>query len=436
MAPLPSLEPGLNAPEERPHALPVAPRERLSAVDTLRGVALLGILIMNIPFFALSSFGFFNPNISGGFEGIDRAAWLVSHLFFDQKMMAIFSMLFGAGMVLLTERTGARGASPAAIYYRRIAWLLVIGMLHAYGLWTGDILVSYALSGLIIYPLRRLSVPALITTGAIVAMIAVPIWVAMGLGMGWAREHEPDMFAQMTEGFVPTPEKLEKERLAMTGGYGAYAAHTAENSALMQLIFFPTWALWRCTGLMLIGMGLMKAGVFSGARSTRFYGILATVGFTVGLAIVGTGAAQLIETKFEVVQMFTVNWHLNYVGSIGVALGWVGLTNLVLKFGVAQWLTARLAAVGRMALTNYLSQTIICTTLFCGWGFGLWEKLGRAELLGVVLMIWIAQLLVSPWWLSRFRFGPAEWVWRSLTYWERQPMRLAAGPAPASPGAA
>jgi uncharacterized protein len=389
---------------------PVAAGERIAAIDVLRGVGLLGILTINIGSFALPDVIFRDPRAAGGFAGANFAAWLGCYLLFDQKMMSIFSMLFGAGLVLQTERSDARGASLTATYYRRVFWLLVIGLLHAYLLWEGDILTAYALCGMVLYPFRRLRPYALIVLGLVVFLLAVPLNVAAGL----AGPSDPI-----------TAEDIARDIAVHHGGYWELLRYRAEQSMWMQTVFFVLWAGPRAAGLMLVGMALMKLGVFGAARSFRFYAALAAVGYGVGLPVVGLGAYQLVRHDFDEVYQSLVGGHFNYLGSLLVALGHVGTVMLLCKAGALPWLTARLAAVGRMALTNYLMQTLLCTTLFYGYGFGLFDRLDRAQLLGVVGAVWLLQLAYSLPWLRHFRFGPAEWLWRSLTYWRPQPMRVA-----------
>jgi uncharacterized protein len=397
---------------EPPPLAPVAAAERVAAVDVLRGVALLGILTINIGSFALPDVAFRDPRAAGGFAGANFAAWLGCHLLFVQKMMSLFSMLFGAGLVLQTERSDARGASLTGTYYRRVLWLFVIGMLHAYLLWEGDILTAYALCGLVLYPFRRLRPAWLIALGLAVFLLAVPANVASS----FLGPSEP-----------VTAEAIARDVAVHRGGYGELFWYRAEQTMWMQTVLFVLWAGPRAGGLMLVGMGLMKLGVFSAARSYRFYAVLAAVGYGVGLPVVGIGAYLLLRHDFDEVYQSLVGGHFNYLGSLLVALGHAGTVMLVCKAGALPWLTARLAAVGRMALTNYLMQTLLCTTLFYGYGGGLFDRLDRVELLGVVAAVWLLQLGYSPLWLRYFRFGPAEWLWRSLTYWRPQPM-LVAGP--------
>jgi uncharacterized protein len=174
--------------------------------------------------------------------------------------------------------------------------------------------------------------------------------------------------------------------------------------------------------LMLIGMGLMQLSVFAAERSFRCYATLVVLGYLLGLPLVSYGIRDMTNHSFDLLRQYVWSGHFNYLGSLFVALGHVGVVMLFCKAALLRWLTERLAAVGRMALTNYLMQSILCTTLFEGWGFGLFGMLDRTQLLGVVAVIWLLQLALSSVWLRYFRFGPMEWLWRSLTYWKRYPL--------------
>jgi len=174
---------------------------------------------------------------------------------------------------------------------------------------------------------------------------------------------------------------------------------------------------------MVLGMALVRTGVLTGHRSTRFYAIAAAACYLIGLPMVILGIIDNEAHSFEPVRAALVGTPANAIGSLPVALGHAALLLLVVKLGALKLLRRALSAVGQMAFTNYLSQTIICTTLFYGYGFGLYGKLDRPALLAIVIAIWALQLVWSPLWLARFRFGPAEWLWRSLTYFRLQPMR-------------
>ena len=410
---------------------PVRESDRIDSIDVLRGLALLGIFVMNIPSFALSGYSFFNPPLDGGFEGADYWAWLLSHMFFDQKMMSIFSMLFGAGVILFTSRLERkRGRGIAGVHYRRMAWLLAIGMLHAYLFWFGDILVTYALVGMLVFLLRKLPPVWLVVIAAILLPISPILSIAQQLGFEYVRGQAEqgnaqfsEMWAEMKVGFYPTETELDEERQTFMSSFFGRVEGAAINVFFMQTYVFITWAVWRVTAMMLLGMALFKWGVFSAERSYRFYGVLMGAGLLFGIPMILLGVSGMHASDFDTLKYFGVNGAFNAFGSVGVALAWVGLIMMVCKAAVAAPVRAGLAAVGRMAFTNYLSQTVIASILFYGWGFGLYGQLSRSELLLVVAGVWAFQIALSLVWLKHFRFGPMEWLWRSLTYWRRAPMR-------------
>lgn len=409
---------------------PTTQADRIDAIDTLRGVALLGIFVMNIPIFAFTGTAFFNPPAGGGFDGLDYLTWLVSHLLFDMKMMAIFSMLFGAGVALMAERLDATGRNPAAVHYRRMLWLLAIGMVHAYLIWFGDILVTYALIGMMVYPLRKLRIKWLLLIAGLLFPVGMALSGLQQLLFETMRSAESggmaDAWKEMSIMFYPTEASLEDERQKILGGFFARALAQMPDVIMMQTWVFAMFTLWRVSALMLLGMALHKAGVFRAARSTRFYATMLAAGATGGGGLVGAGVLINHANDFDPVAFFGVVGWFNYLGSVGVALAWVALVMLLCKSGAMAWLRHALASVGRMAFTNYLSQSLIGAFIFYGWGLGYFGQFSRAELVPFILGVWAFQLILSPLWLSRFRFGPMEWLWRSLTYWKLEPLRRAA----------
>jgi len=446
-----SLAPDTTAIEaevsEKPRAEPVTATERYFAVDVLRGFALLGILAMNIVDFGWPGAAYANPMRGGGFEGTDRAVWFFNHLVFEMKMMTIFSMLFGAGFVLMDHRASMRGASIRGVYYRRILWLLVIGLVHAYLIWDGDILVAYAETGLFLYLFRNKTPRTLIILGISALLVLVPLIVGIGSAINFMKAATVRVEAQIKENQKPTwldqrahdfwtrnlekefkrdPETLAKnwaDDLAVhRGNYFGIVKHRAPHLLMAQTIGFLLGGGLFAASRMLVGMGLMKLGVFSAQRSRRFYWWLVAIGYGIGVPLMVFDAIKLIQNEFSfdyLIMHYGVFY--NAFGSLVVALGHVGMLMLVVQSGLIGWLTTRLAAVGRMALSNYLTHSLVCTTLFYGYGFGLFGHINRTGLAGIVLAIWIFQLVVSPIWLKHFRFGPAEWLWRSLTYWRLQP---------------
>lgn len=423
---------------------PVAPSERVASIDVLRGFALLGILVINIELFALPGMVIFDPTVAGGFSGVNLLTWKFSSLFFLQKMMAIFSMLFGAGLVLMFDRFEGRGMRLGSVYYRRLLWLILIGLAHSYLIWYGDILFTYAICGLLLYFFRRRSAKVLVILGVCVLLFGMLLGYGSGYQFRILREASvevedarakdvaipeykvamADAWERIASAFTPTEERIAEEIEAYRGGYISNLAHRVPAAFMMQTQALAFMVFWRVMGLMLLGMALVKLGVFSALRSMRFYVLLAVIGYAIGLPLSVIGDNAMITHNFEIVHRFMVGSQLNYVGSILVALAHAAVVLAICKAGALVKVRRLLAGVGRTALTNYLAQSLICTSIFYGYGLGLFGRVERSWLLGFVLGIWIVQLAVSRWWLDRFQFGPAEWVWRSLTYWRRQPMRI------------
>ncbi len=422
---------------------PVAAGERIASLDLLRGVAILGILVMNIYAFAMPFAAYFDPYRMGGNEPWNIGTWVFTHIVFDQKFMTIFAMLFGAGMVLMMERAEARGARFGPIFFRRQFVLLLIGLAHLVFLWLGDILSYYALISMAMFFFRRWSPRRLLVLACL--MLPVPLLLNYGTSFYMAElmqqsasiEERLDAGEEISADdervleewranrtfFAPTDEDTARDLEAHRGTWRDAVQYRVENSLPMLLYAVPFFMLWRVGGLMLIGMALMKLGILSAQRSTDFYRRLALLGYGLGLPLAAFSAWNFFAHDFDPVFNLRAGNTPNYVASILVALGHIAAVMLVARSGVLAGLVRRFKAVGRMALTNYLMHSIVMTTLFYGYGFGLYGSVPRLwQMLFVVALIGL-QLLLSPWWLSKYRFGPAEWAWRSLTYGRRQPLR-------------
>jgi len=431
-----------------PHAaatVPVVGTERIDAIDKLRGIAVAGILVMNIYGFAMSMTAYQNPLAWGGTEWYNLGTWFFTHIFFDQKFLPIFSMLFGAGLVMMASRAEAKGVTYGGIWYRRNFWLLLIGMVHGYLIWFGDILFHYALFGMLIYPLRNIKPRALITVACIVLPIALIFGTLGGVYMQKLQtasveisqlqaageeltEEQSTMLQQWGEvsAFVGPPEvAVQNDNDAYRQGYREIVAHRLPTTTMMQTEG-ALFLLWRVGGLMILGMALMKLGVLSGERSNAFYIRMMAWCYVVGLPIVLFSAYDLNAHQWDAMYIFRFGGWWNYFGSIVVSLGHIAVFMLIINNGVLANLMQRFAALGRMALTNYLMHSVILTTVFYGYGLGLYGTVARFWQMGFVVAVVGFQLWFSPIWLKNYRFGPVEWLWRSLTYWKRQPMRRAA----------
>ncbi len=405
-------------------AAPVAQNARIDAIDVLRGVALLGILVMNIQAFAMPQASYFNPTAYGDFTGVNLYVWAAGRMLADQKFMTIFSMLFGAGIVLMAQRAETRGVARQ-MHYRRMGWLLVIGLLHAHLLWSGDILFLYAVCGMLVYPLRRQPPGRLLVLG--VVLLAVASAYSIGSGVSLPYWPEEARVAFTADVWQPTPAMINAELAAYRGGWLDQQPVRSEGAFAFETLVLITWGVWRAGGLMLIGMALFKHGVFSARRSTRFYVALIAVAVAVGLPLQAYGILLDFARGWPVWSFF-VGVQFNYWPSIAVSLGYVGAVMLACRTAALRPYTRPFAAVGQTTLSNYLLQTVICTTIFYGHGLGWFGSVDRAGQAGVVAAVWVVQLLSSTLWLRRFRFGPAEWMWRSLTYGVCQPLRKTPAP--------
>ena len=388
----------------------------------LRGFALFGILLMNIQSFAMPEAAYLIPAAYGDLTGANRIVWWFSHLFADQKFMTLFSMLFGAGIVLMTAKAERGGKRSLGLHYRRMFWLLVIGLLHGYLLWSGDILVLYAVCGFILYWCRRWPARWQLATGILVFAVGPLVGLAGAQMLAFA---PPEVRAELVTDLWPPADVIQAELAAYRGGWRDQMAVRVPTTFEMETMAFLYWGLWRAGGLMLMGMALFKWGVFSGERSARFYTVLIAIGALVALPVIAYGARQ----------NFIQDWDPIYT-RLGAGLPIQLLGQRVCQPGLrrrdrvlaarrlaARGCSERVAAVGRTALTNYLAQTLLATFIFYGHGLGLFGSVTRAQQLLVVLGIWTIELIISPLWLRYFRFGPVEWLWRSLTYWRVQPMR-------------
>ena len=388
----------------------------------LRGTAVLGILLVNVRGFAMVPAAYWNPTANDSLGGAGFLVWAAVHLLADTKFISIFSVLFGAGMAMMADRAAQRGISGASLHYRRQLWLLAFGLAHAYLIWAGDILVSYALCGCLLYPLRNLRPRRGIVLGACVVAVVFPIWLGIAALIPALSGEE---LAAMKADWAPPAEVMDAQIAAFRGSWLEQMPLRSMGALEFQTTAFMGYALWRAGGLMLVGMALYRLGVLAASRSTAFYKRMAVTGLAVGLPVVAAGMLYNIRADFAWDRSMYQGALFNYAGSLGVFLGYVGLVMLAVKAKRLPGLQARLAATGRMALTNYIAQSVLCTLVFYGHGLGLFERVGALGQMGIVLAVWAAQLAWSPWWLRRFRFGPLEWLWRSLVYMKRQPMRAA-----------
>lgn len=401
---------------EQISVVPVDQAHRQLSLDFIRGIAIFGILIMNIQLFGNVFTSYFNPTVNGDFTGINRATWYITHIFFEQKFYTIFSMLFGAGVVLMAEKAAAKGASAAKIHYRRNLILLVFGACHGFFIWYGDILLTYALFALFVYAGWKSKPRNLIIAGLLLSIL-ISLLMLSGAG-----SMPPEEVAKMQNQFLPSLDIIQREVQAYRGGWSDNQVLRLE--AMQQMIGFIAIFGIRIAGCMLLGMALFKLGIINGLRSKNYYRNLALLCLIPGLLIVTYGATLMVESGFEdAIKIQMVYGQINFLASIVVALGYIGLFHWFYLSDGGRWFKSRFEAVGQMAFTNYISQSVLCTLIFYGIGFGLFSTLSRAELILVAIAVFTLQFVWSKWWLEKFNFGPLEWLWRSLTYFKLQPFK-------------
>ncbi len=430
-------------------AAPISQQERIHMLDSLRGIAILGILLMNIPGFGLGHLAIFDFSVQPQGD-INYFFWYVfGPGVFEGSMRGLFSMLFGAGMYIFVTRLEKRttGLMPAELFIRRQLWLLLFGMFHAYVLlWFWDILYHYAICGIIVFAFRRMA-PKYLLIAAMACLVLMTARENRDLykrkeviskgelvaaidttktKLNEKQKEELGAYNDLKEKSKPEEKKkkLEKQVKEITGSYAElYEARSrmAEEGETMAMYY---WAIFDVPLFMFIGLAFFKLGILQGEAKTKVYAWMAAIGLIVGLPL------SYLFVNYDVSHHF--NWFeilknkkfefyelQRFIHSIGI----FGLIMLMYKSGWFKWLFALMRPVGQMAFTNYLMQSVICGIIFMGIGFGLFGKLQYYQLFYVVAGVWIVEITWSHIWLRYFRFGPFEWLWRCLTYWKRQPFR-------------
>ena len=422
--------------------------ERIKALDTIRGIVLLGILLMNINGFGLAN-AYSNPTVAGGAEGLNLYTWITTNLFFEGTMRGLFSLLFGVGMFILISRSQDRAAGIAGpdIYFRRLMWLLFFGLIHGYLLlWSGEILYDYALMGFLVYSFKSAAPKKLILIACFLICVGT-LWnyvtyqnnitLTENVATGQSQKASGQALTEEQQEAIVTWEKMEKKKSPafvneynekMRSDYFTVVKHLAPHNMETDTIWFYQWDVWDILSMMLLGIAFFKLDILSAKKSYQFYGGMVAAGYIAGLAINYYELQIILRDNFSFLA-FSKADVTYYLGRLAISIGHIGAIMILVKAPVLMWLKRRLAAVGQMALTNYIMHSIICMIVFTGVGFGLFGKLQRYELLYVVFSIWIFQLIISPIWLKYFEFGPLEWLWRRLSYLQKPVFKKKSIPA-------
>jgi uncharacterized protein len=409
--------------KEKPAAMPVARAQRIPVLDVLRGISLLGILLLNIPEFSGPIELDNNPTLVGHHDQLNITVWIVRMLFFDGKMRAAFAMLFGAGVILFTQHAEARGLGSKVgdLFVRRNLWLMIFGMLHAYLIWYGDILYSYGLVALLfLYPFRSVR-PRLLLAGGMLVLCLVQMRTFVHVIREYGQSNQ--ITTQANEQQLKTKERTDDLK-HMRSGYWEIVRFRAKLAKFLETDSLYLLGFADSLSMMLIGMALLQTGFLNGLLPDRVYAWTAAVCYVVSISVMGFGVYKTVNAHFAPATLHLYIWtSYQFVRLIG-ALANLSVIILAFKRNWFSLLVKRLAAVGQMALSNYVLTSVLCSLFFNGYGLGRYGQLEYYQLFYVVAVVWTVILVISPAWLSRFRFGPLEWLWRSLTYWKRQPMRL------------
>ncbi len=428
-------------------AAPIGQQERILLIDSLRGIAILGILLMNIPGFGIPVVGAYDYSVLKSSD-LNYSFWYIfGPGVFEGSQRAIFSMLFGAGMYIFTTRLEKRvdGGLASELYMRRQLWLLVFGIVHGYLLlWFWDILYSYAICGIVLFAFRRLK-PKHLLMAAGVCLLLMTVRENVDLYRDKGVIKRGEMVAAIDTTQVKLTEK-QKEQLGALDGWkkrsdpeekkkkwnkateeitGSYAELYKARSRMTadgQTNGMYYFLIWDVLLFMFIGLAFFKLGILQGEAKTKVYAWMTVLGLGIGLPLSYLFVTYNVNLNFNWLEIAkNKSFEFYEIQRLVHSFGIFGLIMLMHKSGLFKWMFALLRPVGQMAFTNYLTQSIMCGIFFYGIGFGYFGKLEYHQLFYVVAAVWTIQIIWSHIWLRYFRFGPLEWLWRSLTYWKKQP---------------
>ena len=419
--------------------------DRITILDSLRGIAVLGILIMNIPFFGLPDPAGYNPVAMNEIGTINEKIYIIVNGYLDGTQRAIFSMLFGAGILLFVSRLEKRlkGIRPAEYFIRRQLWLIVFGLFNAYILlWPGDILFPYGICGIIMFVFRKLSVKFLILAAGICLLlmtvrenvdlyrkkekIEIGERVALQDSLKTTEEEKANLEEMRKMKELHTPESVRSEMKTvlkkMKGSY-ADAYHYFNGLNFKIETTYSMLKIWDILIFMFLGMAFYKSGIITGNVSSKVYWILTCLGVILGGYLSWLYIAQHSNYQYNQFSIYkNTSFGFYEIARTFRSIGVLGIIMLIYKSGRFKWFFSLMKPVGQMAFTNYLTQSFICNFIFLGAGLGLIGSFDRKEIYFIAIGVWVIQIIWSHIWLRYYRYGPLEWCWRSLTYWKKQPM--------------
>lgn len=424
---------------------PVGRSNRIESLDVFRGAAILGILLINIVGFGLSTAGNFSNKLFSDLSSSNFIAYASVYALFEGKMRAIFCMLFGAGILLFSiNKNTIEPKRVMLLFYMRMAWLVLFGLLHAHVLlWTGDILFFYGLFGMIVFLFRNMKPRYMVMAVPFVAIIWFVVGTLFyrdvrekrfafneavkaqqaGTQLTLSQQQSIAEWKEVEKTMLPNETEAQVSAANMRGSYAIVAAEVRPKAFKAETSYLLV-ELGDNIALMLLGMALLKWGFFTGKWTSRQYRLVMFIGYAVSLPVAAYELWYMatytcsIPAIIQQMEQTPIPWKtlLYPVQRITMALAHCAALMLLIRSGYLSMFLKRLQAVGQMALTNYIVQTILCSLFFFGYGLGFYNKLEIYQLYYVVAIVLALQLIYSPIWLKYFRFGPVEWLWRSLTY--------------------
>jgi uncharacterized protein len=394
---------------------PVARADRILSLDVVRGLAVLGILAVNAMTFFWPHGVLASPTLQPGWDADAVSGWLIHDVFFRDKMRTLFSMLFGVSIFLVGGERSDR--ARGSLLRSRLFWLGLIGLIHGMAFWYGDILLLYALTGFLVLLARSWRARTLLIVGTLLYLVLGAAYFGMIYSMTFMPAEQLQEAARQ-QGAGMTAQELTEAIGAMTGDAWSVTVHQfwdwVSVAPIVAIAMIPVTA-----SLMMIGLGLFKTGFLAGRAPAWVY--LASIAVAAGCLYLIWGETTAIEAGgFDFIQT-SLRPYATFLVPL-VSLGYASVLMLMVRYGLRLVLFP-LISVGRMAFTNYLTQTLIMTTLaYGGRGLGWYGEVGWPDMWGIIIVVWILQLVWSPMWLTFFRMGPIEWIWRSLTYGRLLPL--------------
>ncbi len=397
-------------------------KQRYIHLDALRGFAVMGIVTMNIIAFAMPQNAYLMPNLFGPARASDAAAWIGNFIFFDGKMRGLFSLLFGASMMLIIMRAEDKGDSSAKIHYNRMLWLILFGLLHFTFIWYGDILFLYGVMGCFTYFMHHLDAQKLLKWGlGIFISFTLLLTIALGglLYQKYSAESSDATSAEIAD-YQLFKDEFKPDAQATVAELDAYDKDYADivRFRIAEEWTTPIFSIFigitETLPFILIGMALLKNGFLLGQSDTITYKKTVIYGLGGGIILNSLIAFIIFKNGFDIAIIFNAIQGWSNIPRLMMTMGYAALIILFISKSPFNRLLQRTAAAGRMAFSNYIGTSIAMSFIFYGYGLGYYNEISRAGLFPIILGTWVIMLLWSKPWLEHFHYGPLEWLWRSL----------------------